>query len=116
MRKIDARETLSQPPQPMPIDLAARETEPSNARARRNGVSTASATRPGGNRLKTERLLMIGPSGTGKTTEIGGLTRQFIADEIAGLNGPRTVCRMPADGHRRLEAAAAALQTLAQTR
>ncbi len=44
MRKVDDRETLSQPPQPMPLDRAARETEPSDARAHRKGVSTASAT------------------------------------------------------------------------
>ena len=32
-RKVDGWETLSQPIEPMPLDLAARETEPSNARS-----------------------------------------------------------------------------------
>ncbi|MCR8825238.1 ATP-binding protein [Pseudosulfitobacter koreensis] len=43
----------------------------------------------GGGRFETEGLLVTGPSGTGKTTEIGALIRRFNADNIALPDGSR---------------------------
>lgn len=43
----------------------------------------------GGGRFETEGLLVTGPSGTGKTTEIGALIRQFNSDDIALPDGRR---------------------------
>jgi len=43
----------------------------------------------GGGRFETEGLLVTGPSGTGKTTEIGALICQFNADKIVLPDGSR---------------------------
>lgn len=43
----------------------------------------------GGGRFETEGLLVTGLSGTGKTTEIGALIRQFNSDKIALPDGSR---------------------------
>lgn len=43
----------------------------------------------GGGRFETKGLLVTGPSGTGKTTEIGALIRQFNSDKIVLPDGTR---------------------------